>query len=506
MKFNVGIYIRLSKEDKDNIISESVKNQKSLLSQYVKENNLNVFDFYIDDGYSGTNFNRPEFKRLISDIELKKVNMVITKDMSRLGRDYIETCNLIEKYFPTNGVRYVAITDNIDTYLDNTNNEMTPFKAIINDYYARDISKKIRSSLLAKKKEGKWVSGRCPFGYEIDAKNKNHLVINNEKAIIVKEIYEMFLKGISFYGITKILNENDIKTPSEYYEFNWNKYCKLKKKWNTKTIKDILTNEIYIGNLVQNKRNKINYKINKVVYNSRDKFIIVENTHDAIIDKDTFYRVQELLPKSKNRCDKIEKHLLDGLIYCGDCHSRILINSRRKRDGKCYIICSGYRKDKNCTVHSNNYDKLEKNIIDKLYDFINSNININKIKEKVIFKINSLKKCDCVFNKKNIDKEILILKDNLDRIYLDKINNLIDDSQYKRLKDKILNRITFYENKLTKCNYTNDDIYCDIDNYLSKVFDNFVISRELVLEVIDKIYVYEDKRVDIVLNIRNVNT
>ena len=113
---------------------------------------------------------------------------------------------------------------------------------------------------------------------------------------------------------------------------------------------------------------------------------------------------------------------------------------------------------------------------------------------------------DCVFNKKNIDKEILILKDNLDRIYLDKINNLIDDSQYKRLKDKILNRITFYENKLTKCNYTNDDIYCDIDNYLSKVFDNFVISRELVLEVIDKIYVYEDKRVDIVLNIRNVNT
>ena len=159
-----------------------------------------------------------------------------------------------------------------------------------------------------------------------------------------------------------------------------------------------------------------------------------------------------------------------------------------------------------CTTHSNNYDKLEKNIIDNLYNLINDSVNINKIKEKVILKINSLKKCDCVFNKKNIDKEILILKENLDRIYLDKINNLIDDSQYKRLKDKILNRITFYENKLIKCNYTNDDIYCDIDNYLSKVFDNFVISRELVLEVIDKIYVYEDKRVDIVLNIRNVNT
>ena len=194
MKFNVGIYIRLSKEDKDNIVSESVKNQKSLLSQYVKENNLNVFDFYIDDGYSGTNFNRPEFKRLISDIELKKVNMVITKDMSRLGRDYIETCNLIEKYFPTNGVRYVAITDNIDTYLDNTNNEMTPFKAIINDYYARDISKKIRSSLLAKKKEGKWVSGRCPFGYDRDSKDKNHLVDAYNAGCEVAKEYSKYSK------------------------------------------------------------------------------------------------------------------------------------------------------------------------------------------------------------------------------------------------------------------------------------------------------------------------
>ena len=144
--YNVGLYIRLSKEDGEKRESESITNQKSLLLQYVKENNLKVYDIYIDDGFSGTNFDRPAFKKLISDIESKKINMVITKDMSRLGRDYIGTGELVEKYFPSKGVRYIALTDNIDTYLDNSNNDIAPFKAIMNDMYAKDISKKIKSS------------------------------------------------------------------------------------------------------------------------------------------------------------------------------------------------------------------------------------------------------------------------------------------------------------------------------------------------------------------------
>ena len=177
--YNVGIYIRLSREDDEKTYeSESITNQKSLLLQYVKENNLRVYDVYVDDGYSGTNFDRPGFKRLIDDIESKKINMVITKDMSRLGRDYIGTGNLIEKYFPEHNVRYIAVTDNIDTYLDNSNNDIAPFKAIMNDMYAKDISKKIKSSLRAKQKEGKWVGGRCPFGYVQDPKDNNHLFFN----------------------------------------------------------------------------------------------------------------------------------------------------------------------------------------------------------------------------------------------------------------------------------------------------------------------------------------
>ena len=219
-EYSAGLYIRLSREDDDKTtMSESITNQKSLLFQYVKENKLKVYDIYIDDGYSGTNFDRPDFNRLLNDIELGKINMVITKDMSRLGRDYIGTGNLIEKYFPEHKVRYIAVTDNIDTYLDSSNNDIAPFKAIMNDMYAKDISKKIKTSLKAKRKEGKWVGSRTPFGYIIDPNDKNHLIIQEEQANIVRRIYNMCLEGLSFYKIARKLTNERVKTPAEYYSF-----------------------------------------------------------------------------------------------------------------------------------------------------------------------------------------------------------------------------------------------------------------------------------------------
>ena len=268
--YNVGIYIRLSREDDDKVMmSESITNQKSLLLQYVKENNLRVYDIYIDDGYSGTNFDRPDFNRLIRDIELGKVNMVITKDMSRLGRDYIGTGNLIEKYFPEHNIRYIAVTDNIDTFLDSSNNDIAPFKAIMNDMYAKDISKKIKSSLRAKMKDGKFVGGRSPFGYQKDPNDKNRLVIDEEQAIVVRRIFEMCLSGLTPFKIAKELTNEHIKTPAQYYNFKWKSNYNLKYgQWHSKTIRDILTNRMYIGDLVQNKRVKVNYKVKRIIKNN----------------------------------------------------------------------------------------------------------------------------------------------------------------------------------------------------------------------------------------------
>lgn len=499
MDYKVGLYIRLSREDdeKENL-SESIINQTSLLNQYVKENNLRIYDTYIDDGYSGTTFDRPAFNRLIKDIEDKKINMVITKDMSRLGRDYIGTGNLIEKYFPKHNIRYIAVTDNIDTYLDSSNNDIAPFKAIMNDMYAKDISKKIRSSLKAKMKEGKYIGGRAPYGYKKDKNNKNHLVIDREKSIVVKKIFNMALEGLTPFKIAKELTEENIKVPSAYYDFKNNKNEIINREWNSKTIKEILTNRIYTGDMVQNKNSKVNYKVNKIIKNNPINYIIVENTHKAIIDKVTFDYIQKILPKNKGRIEKKEKYLLDGLLYCKECGHHISITPRRKKDKRCYTICNYYRtyiKNKVCTVHSNNYDILEEVIINKLKEVYLLSLNKKMIIEKVLNNLATDNKLN--YNKKltYIENEISILENNLDTIYLDKINKIITDNQYQRLKKKLEKALELNNNnyhKVKEIIENKNNYHINFDKYL-----NNITSRELIINLIDRIDISEDKTIDI---------
>lgn len=506
--YKVGIYIRLSREDDDKLeMSESIKNQRSLLLQYVKENHFQLIDTYIDDGFSGTNFDRPGFKRLIKDIENKKINMVITKDMSRLGRDYIETGRYIEKYFPEHNIRYIAITDNVDTFLDSANNDIAPFKAIMNDMYAKDISKKIKSSIRAKQKEGKWVSGRCPFGYDIDKNDRNKLVINWEQADVVKSIFSMALDGMSSYKIATKLTEEKIKTPAQYYSFEWKNHYKLNYGiWNAKTVKDILTNRIYIGDTVQNKRSKVNYKIKKIVKNNPSDYIIVENTHDAIIERDIFEEVQMRIPKNAGRCEKKEHHLLDGLLYCMNCGHRISVTSRRKKDNKCYTICNYYRtyqKHHVCTTHSNNYDVLEKVIIDRLRilclekfskEIIQKSISWKNDNEDISVSIRKMQS--------DLDKDIC----HLDDIYIDKLNKQIDSAQYKRIKMRLEGDIAIKRQKIAELReqllcINNDDIYQEsVQNYIQEFLSLKKFSRELVVNLIEKIEIGENKDINIKVN------
>lgn len=213
--FKVGIYIRLSRDD-GNIESDSIISQRSLLNQYVKENNYNLVDEYVDDGFTGTNFERPSFKRMIKDIESGKINMVITKDMSRLGRDYIGTGELIEKYFPNKNVRYIAINDSIDTFIDNTNNDIAPFKAIMNDMYAKDISKKIRSVLKEKQKQGEYMCSISAYGYKKHPTIKNKLIVDEQVRDIVEKIFDMYSNGHGSVEIVNYLNSNKFLSPTGY--------------------------------------------------------------------------------------------------------------------------------------------------------------------------------------------------------------------------------------------------------------------------------------------------
>ena len=471
--------------------------------QYVKENNLKVYDIYIDDGYSGTTFDRPGFNRLINDIENKLVNMVITKDMSRLGRDYIKTGYYLEKYFPEHDIRYIAITDNIDTYLNNSNNDIAPFKAIMNDYYAKDISKKIKSSLRAKQKEGKWVGSRCPYGYDKDINNKNHLVINEEQAGIVRYIFDLSLNGLTCFKIANKLTLENIKTPAQYYNFNWkNNYNMNMGKWHPKTIKDILTNRLYTGDLVQNRRSKVNYKIKKVVYNKECDYIVVPNTHEAIIDKELFDRVQSLIPKNVGRNEKRENHLLDGLLYCGECNHRISVSPRRKIDNRCYTVCNYYRtylKQKVCTMHSNNYDILEDKILELLKEYCLKYMDKKSILNRVINtnndKQNNLKYI------KNLEKEISNINDNLDSIYIDRLNKNISEEQFNRVKIKLETELNIKLDKikeLKKEKTQNSNI--DREKYIREVLELNNISRYIIVNLIDRIEIFEDKQINLILN------
>ncbi len=506
--FKVGLYIRLSRDD-GNIESDSIISQRSLLNQFIKENNYKVIEEYVDDGYTGTNFDRPAFKKMIKDVELGKINMIITKDMSRLGRDYIGTGELIEKYFPNNNIRYIAINDGIDTFIDNTNNDIAPFKAIMNDMYAKDISKKVKSSLYSKMIDGLYVSGRCPYGYMKDPNNKNHLIINEEQAKIVKLIFDLALKGKTYHYIARELTKRKIKTPASYYSYIWNTKSKELGIWVDTTVKAILTNQIYVGDTVQGKTKKINYKLKKTIKNNPQDYIIVENTHEAIIDRDTFNYVQDLLPKNVKRPEKKRFYLLDGLLYCGDCKHRLTIRYQNKNKTS-YTTCNYYRtysKYHVCTSHTNNYEILESIILDNIRDICNKYLDKNKLKDN-IKNINF--EDNILIIKKEIESLEIInnkLRENLDKTYMDMLNEILDKSQYLRVSENIKKEIE--NNKLSIDNLKNKQKNLNkidnkkIDNYINKLLSLNNISRELIINLIDKIYIYQDKKIDIIFAFNN---
>ena len=509
--YSVAIYIRLSKEDVDkHLESESVKNQKVLLENYVNDNKYQLYNIYIDDGYTGVNFDRPGFQKMKKDIELNKINMVITKDLSRLGRDYIETGKYIEKYFPMHNVRYVSLLDGIDTSIDDSNNDIAPFKAVINDMYSKDNSKKIRTALHTKQLKGKWVGSCPPLGYMIDSNDKNHLIINDEEATIVKKIFSLANEGNSFYQIRNVLISENIPTASIIRKMHSNTYLANQGIWSTKTIKNILTNQLYVGDMVQNRRQRVNYKIRKIIKNDKSRWIIVNNTHEAIIDRKIFNITQKLLYNCKVRPRKESYRLFDGILYCYDCKGKISICAPRKTDKKTYIVCNKYRmysKMKLCTSHSNNYDLLEEEILFKIKEIFLKHIN-----QKII---NNLK--NIYLKSKTTDKEVLtadminekinVKKDLMEKMYIEKLENKITQELYNRISFKLNTELKkLDEEKINLIlSVTNDkkDIIDD-SNVKIKEFINFLnIKRDTILKIVKKIEIHNNKEIDIFFNFSN---
>lgn len=385
----VAIYVRLSREDekeeKYKNQSESIENQIKFLKAIVKKMGWLLFDVYIDDGYTGTNFNRPAFQRMIEDVEKKNVNLIITKDLSRLGRDYIETGRYVERYFPEKRVRYIAVNDNIDTFDNsNINNDMTPFKSVFNDMYAKDISKKVRTSITTKAIEGECIKAFLPYGYKKDLIDKNKILIDENVAYVVEKIFNLYRQGYSKSQIAKHLNELGIKTPLKYKEEQTNYYNPNTTKtylWSSTMINKILRDKIYAGDLVQLKYRKINYKIEKFEKVPIEQQIIIENNHPAIIERGIFNEVQEMLDKKTNEWNYTArgKHLLSGLVFC-ECGARISYNKNHGKYFRC--ICSSYKQygKKFCSNVHLREDELINRVTFSLHKNIKRYLNIKELK------------------------------------------------------------------------------------------------------------------------------
>lgn len=354
--------MRLSKDDDGAAESASIITQRKMLRSYAAEHGYVVFDEYVDDGWSGTNFDRPDFKRMIGDIEAKKVNLVITKDLSRLGRDYITAGQYTEIYFPSKGVRYIAIHDGYDS--DSPYSDIAPFKNVINEMYARDTSKKIRSAFATKMRDGAYIAAFAPYGYQKDPADKNHLVVDRQSGQVVKRIFRMAAEGAPPAEIARSLNERGIPPPAVYRcmthdGLDVNAYSK-RQEWTSATIAKMLRNVVYLGHIAQGKTTKVSFKSQLTVRNPREQWIVVENTHEALVDQETFDLVRRRT--MARTCEKKGTfyNLFSGIAKCADCGRNMSATGTRKKGSPANLTCGGYKLygAEECSNHFIDYNVL----------------------------------------------------------------------------------------------------------------------------------------------------
>ncbi len=377
--FYAAMYLRLSREDSDvgttadtgsagsaevtfRAESNSIGSQRELIRSFIREQeDIELFDCYADDNYSGSNFERPEFKRMISDIRAGRVNCVIVKDLSRFGRDYIETGRYLDQVFPALGVRFIALTDRYDSFSADAGerNIVLPVKNFINDSYCRDISTKVKSQLAIKRRKGECLAAFAVYGYRKSAEDRNRLLVDDYAAGIVRRIFAWKIEGMAVSAIAEKLNGLHILSPKEYKKSLGLNYRGgfargSDSRWSSPSVRRILTNEVYLGHMVQGRTERINYKVKKCVEKPKEKWIRVENTHEPIISADDFTIVQNLL-KADGRISPEKKEISPfmGLLFCGDCREQMVRRvNRYKGTEKIYYICSTKNRGEGCSRHS----------------------------------------------------------------------------------------------------------------------------------------------------------
>ncbi len=500
-----GLYKRLSKEDEKAGESMSIEHQGILLRQYAEEHGFNVVDEYADDGYSGTNFDRPDVQRLLDDAKSGKIDTIIVKDLSRFGRNYIEVGQYIDYIFPAYGIRFIAINDNVDT-ADRTSTamDMMPIMNVFNEWHAANTSKKIRAVLESSQRSGKYTNWNYPYGYRAGDDESRTAVIDEEAAAVIRRIYDLRLQGHSARTIARILTDEGIPNPATYYTKldggKWNRPCKP--YWNPETIRWILSNPTYIGHTIQHKTTRVSYKNHKVVQIPQSEWIINENAHEPIISKEIWDKVQTTYEGKRGRSDKSNVvHPLSGLVVCPNCGKKLKFKSAK--DVHNCFVCRTYVDlgKKYCTSHHITEQLLEALVLDDIHSLLEEvEIDETKVKERFLRERSKHTEQSRYSDEKQLkaNKNRLVELDKLIQIaFEERVLGKMPESvcislceKYQAEKESVQRTIGEIEKRLAESNKDDEDA----EEYIRRLKcygKGESLTREMCLQLIDYIAVGE---------------
>lgn len=493
-EYKVGLYIRLSDED-DGIEtqSESVVNQQKILNEFARRERLRVVDTYIDDGWTGTNFDRPSFQRLVRDIEAGRINMVVTKDLSRLGRDYITTGHYLERYFPEHRVRYIAIDNGIDTGDTSAANDMIPFLSVMNDMYAKDISRKVRSVLETKQRNGEYIGSKPPYGYKRDPQNHGRLIIDEEAAQTVRHIFDMAVAGYGLTRITRELNARGIPSPAVY------SHKKDSGLWDRTYVRRLLKNVVYTGVLAQGRTTKVNYKSKMSVNVPPEKWAVTVNAHQPIVSQETFDAAKRALESRVRTRDRTYDYLLKGMLFCHECGHKISVE---RRNNKLHTMCSYYRyaspplRYKICSRHNMLLEDVTKAVVKTVRKICEKYLDPRRLEEIARKAIEEAgERSVWAESISSLKIKLDATTKRIDKIYADRLDGLLAEDDFDRLYKKLCDERQRLRDQLQEAQSKSERVSQDaaMARELAQRFIDEAPSREMLLALIDRVELTADK-------------
>ena len=512
--WNATLYLRLSRDDGDKEESGSITGQRELLRDYISQHpELREYAIRIDDGFSGSTFERPGFQKMIEDVKAGRTDCIIVKDLSRFGRNYLDAGEYIEKIFPFLGVRFIAVNDNYDSLGERKSSDdlIIPFKNLINEAYCRDISMKIRSQLEIKRKNGQFLGSFAAFGYLKDEQDKNKLVVDQYAADIVRDIFKWKLEGISPQDIADALNKLGVLSPMEYKRSLGMKYTtsfktSAKAAWSAGTVIRILKNPIYTGVLIQGKETTPSYKVHKRIAKDKSEWTVIEDSHEAIISEIDFDSVQKVLKCDTRRSpDDKAVGLFSGMLFCGDCGASMVRKTVPAGEKKyVYYVCSAHKQDKSCSPHRMRDAALEEIVLDSLRQHIREVVNMSEllnITDTAPLRTAQAQKVQRQLDKKREEYEKL--QKLLMSLYENLTDGVIDREEYARLKASFTARADEAERQMDALRESLNDIQSHGTenawmNEFIKRQELAELDRAVVVALIDKILIHSNDVVEII--------